>query len=103
VPIAVDRSDAKTVIRLDGTVDISCAAELKTQLAAALGAGGELRVNLEQVADVDVTWVQLVWAAQREELRAGIKFSFSGPVPEKIGAALQDAGFNGLPVSLPGE
>jgi anti-anti-sigma regulatory factor len=103
VPIAVDRSDAMTVIRLDGVVDISSAAELKTCLTDALAAATELRMDLAQVADIDVTWVQLVWAAQRQAIRAGTKFSFSGPVPEKIGAALRDTGFEGLPALLRGE
>jgi anti-anti-sigma regulatory factor len=103
VPIALERSDATNVICLDGVVDIACAAELKTQLLDALAAGAEVRVDLERVADLDVTWVQLIWAAQREARRAGVKFSFSGQVPEKIGAALLHAGFAGFPGATPGE
>jgi anti-anti-sigma regulatory factor len=103
LPSALDRSDAMNAIRLDGVVDIACAAELKTQLLDALAAGAEVRVDLDGVADLDVTWAQLIWAAQREAARSGVKFSFSGPVPEKIATALLNAGFQGFPGMAPGE
>ena len=103
MPIVKERNDAMKIVCLDGVVDISTAAELKEQLLEALAAGGGVCVDLNCVADVDVTWVQLIWAAQREAARAGVKFSFSGPVPERIAAALHAAGFEQHLFAVPGE
>jgi anti-anti-sigma regulatory factor len=90
--ITLDESGPQAVIGLDGTVDISSAAELKALLLRALNSGKELRVSLDGAADLDVTAVELLWAAEREASKAGVGFSFAGPAPADVSAALGEAG-----------
>ena len=90
--ITLDESKSKATIGLEGAVDISCAAELKTLLLRALNSGKKVRISLDKAADLDVTAVELLWAAQREASKVGIGFSFSGPAPVEVSAALSDAG-----------
>ncbi len=70
--VRFDRSEVPGMIRLDGEIDIGCAAELKSVLEEALAVKGDVsdpaRISLAQVTAMDVTAVQLLWAAQREEL-----------------------------------
>ena len=90
--ITLDESKSKAVIGLEGAVDISSAAELKTLLLRALNSGKMVCVSLDKATDLDVTAVELLWAAEREASKAGVKFSFFGPAPVEVSAALSEAG-----------
>ncbi len=99
--ITLDESKSKAVISLEGAVDISSAAELKTLLLRALDSGKKVRVSLDKATVLDVTAVELLWAAEREASKASIKFSFSGPAPVEVSAALSQAGLQQFLVSEP--
>jgi len=85
-------------IELEGAVDISVAAELRRRLVEALGSGNELRVSLARVTEMDVTAVQLLWAATREAQAAGIEFAFEGQMQEPVLAMLAESGIEKFPV-----
>jgi len=90
--ITLDENGSQAAIGLDGAVDISSAAELKTLLLRALHSGKEVRVSLDAATDMDVTAAELLWAAEREASKKGVKFSFAGPAPAGVSAALSEAG-----------
>jgi len=90
--ITLDESGSQAVIGLDGAVDISSAAELKTLLLRALHSGKEVRVSLHGATTMDVIVVELLWVAEREASKTGIRFSFAGPASAEIFAALSEAG-----------
>jgi anti-anti-sigma regulatory factor len=94
VTIALDESEMQSVIRLEGVIDISSASELKELLIAVLGAGREVRISLEGASGLDVTAVELLWAAEHEAVKAGIKLSPTAPVPATILASLEEAGLS---------
>jgi anti-anti-sigma factor len=90
--IALEGSDAESVVRLDGAIDIASAAELKARLLEALSSGTGVRVSLEGARYLDATAVQLLWAAGRQARRSGVPFQLSGQLPDPLWAALADAG-----------
>jgi anti-anti-sigma regulatory factor len=92
VPVTLEQDDALSLISLEGAVEIGCAAELKRLLVQALDAGKETRVSLEAAADLDVTAVQLLWAAARQAKAAGVGFSLAAPAAGNLWAALGEAG-----------
>jgi anti-anti-sigma factor len=94
----LERDDARSLIRLEGSIDINCAAELKALLVDAIAAGREVGVSLEAASYLDVTAVQLLWAAEREALSRGLQMTMSGPCPETIRQSLSQAGFAELPL-----
>lgn len=75
--IAANQTSDFTLLQLDGVIDIGCAAELKTLLQGALDSGRGIRLSLGPIGDLDVTALQLLWAAQREARRAGLQFQIS--------------------------
>jgi anti-anti-sigma factor len=93
VPLTLDQSEAIYVLRLEGEVDITSAMELKKLLSGALMPGRELRLDLEHATELDITILQLLFAAEREAKALGMKFTLVGPVPEKILIAAGDVGF----------
>lgn len=97
MPIIHEQTEAGTVIRLEGEVNISSAAELKTVLMEALGSGTELRVELDRAAELDVTALQLLCAAEREARELGSSFTLAGRLPDEISAALSGANFEPFP------
>jgi len=86
------QSETLNLLRLEGVVGIGCAAEFKGLLEQALGSGCAVRVSLEGATDLDVTAVQLLWAAERKAKGGGAGFSISGRPPEPVLAALSEAG-----------
>jgi anti-anti-sigma regulatory factor len=94
VAIILEQGEKTSCVRLQGSIDISLAEELKTILVNALRAGGEIRVLSGDVTYLDVTAVQLLWAAEREAGRVGVRWIFGDALPEPVRANLVDAGFD---------
>ena len=67
MPVNLDQGEAQCVIHLEGEIDISSAAELKKLLLLALQSGKELRLDLERATELDVTALQLLWAANAKQ------------------------------------
>ena len=98
VPVTLDHNQNFCLLRLEGEIDITSATELKTLLLQGLASGRELRVDLERATDLDVTAMQLLWAAEREARKSGMGMALTGLVPEAISSAAGDAGFERFPV-----
>jgi len=100
VSITLEQMESLSVIHLEGAIDIASAAELKALLLKALGGGGEVRVSIdkldkqEKATSLDVTAVELLWAAGREAKKSGTGFSLAGQAPGEVSAALADAGLD---------
>ena len=97
MPMSCDESEGLSLLRFRGDVSISSAAELKNLLRAALARGKDVQVDLSGVTEVDVTALQLLWAAEREAEAAGVGFSFAGQCPQDVALALAAAGFEKFP------
>jgi anti-anti-sigma factor len=97
VPVTFDRSDAQPLIRLEGEIVIASARELRDALLEALAAQGGARISLERATGIDVTAVELLWAAEREAKASGVVLALEGPVPEAMRATLRQAGFKRFP------
>lgn len=98
--ITFDDSATRCVLRLEGEIDVTCSAELKRVLIEAISSGKEVQLDLAQASDLDVTAVQLLWAARREAEKAGASFAIAGDVPGNIGRAVCEAGFENFPVAV---
>ena len=100
MPVTLDQTEAQCFVRLEGEINIAAAAELKNLLLQALASGKELRVDLERAAELDVTALQLLWAAEREARGSGRGFALAGRLPEEILAAATDAGLEKFPAPM---
>lgn len=98
MPVTLEKKDALTIIQLEGTIDVGGAAELKELLVQQLKSSAAVYVSLDAATGLDVTAVQLLWAAAREAQRVGVEFGFKGQTPEAVRSALVDAGIGEFPV-----
>jgi len=103
MPVTLDQGEGRCVIRLDGEINIGSAAELKELLLQALASGRELRIDLEHATELDVTALQLLWAAEREARGSSRGFTLAGQVPGEISVAMGDAGLETFPAGVEGK
>jgi anti-anti-sigma factor len=97
--IHFEKNDAGGLVALRGTIDIACAAQLKALLLEALNTGTGVRISLDGATYLDVTALQLLWAAQQQAQRSGVPLRIEGNIPQAVSAGLADAGFPPLFVS----
>jgi anti-anti-sigma factor len=95
LPVTMERHETHSLVRLEGELTITSAAEVKEALLAGLAAGTELHLDLERVEAIDVTVMQLLWAAGREADRTGV--ALAGRMSEAAAALAREAGFERLP------
>ncbi len=93
MPVTLDQGGALCLIRLEGEISIGLATELKAALLQALASGTEVRLNLEHATELDITALQLLWAAEREARKSGKACELVAPVPPDVLRALGEAGF----------
>jgi anti-anti-sigma regulatory factor len=99
--LGIRKKQGKKICRfqLEGNIDISQAAGFKEELMASLDRGDEIRFVFEKATQLDVTAVQLLWAASREAQHRKARVGFEGEVPRPILFELSAAGFAQFPVS----
>ena len=100
MPISLDQSEGRCVVRLDGEINIASAAGLKGVLLQALASANELRLDFAGATELDVTALQLLWAAAREARGSGKRVTLARPVPEDVMLAISEAGLEKLPFAL---
>jgi anti-anti-sigma factor len=98
--IVLENNEAGCLVRLEGGIDIASAAELKSAFLDALSTGADVQVALGSASYLDITAIQLLWAAAEQARLAGVGFRVAGEVPEALSTVLAEAGFASLLPSL---
>jgi len=91
----IDRGETRWLVRLDEEAGLSSAAGLKDALVEALAAAAPVALDLGQSVEIDVTVLQLAFAAAREAERSGS--SFVSTASEAARATGRLAGFQAFP------
>jgi anti-anti-sigma regulatory factor len=97
--VSMERHEDHSLIRLEGECTVTSAAELNRLLLEGFAISRDLRLDLERAEEIDVTVLQLLWAAGREAERTGASIGIR--MSEPAGRAAREAGFDrfpGLPV-----
>ncbi len=79
-------------VRLEGSVTLPSAAEVRTRLLEALARGGPLIVDCAAVEEADLSLVQLLVAARRHAARSGAGFRLEPPPSPAVVALFERAG-----------
>jgi hypothetical protein len=90
----IDRDETQWRVRLESDLTLASATELKSLLIEWQASGRDLQLDIES-AEIDITAMQLLWAAGREAARAGT--AIVGRVSEAVDRAARDAGFERFP------
>ena len=92
MPATVEERENASLVRLEGAIDIASAAEMKSILLNALASSKEIVLTLEGATELDITVLQLLYAAERDAAKTGIHFVLEGSIPDEISAAMTEAG-----------
>ncbi len=95
MPVILLRQEPSWLIKLEGQITVTSALQLKELLLEWVSAGTDLDLDLERAEEVDVTIMQLLWAAAREGAGAGRKIV--AHASSAATAAARDSGFAQLP------
>jgi anti-anti-sigma regulatory factor len=98
MPILAEQGEEMCVIHLDSAVTISSAAELKLVILEGLARGQKICFDLRSATELDITVLQLLWAAEREAGITGIEVTISEPVPVSVLEATVNAGLGTFPI-----
>ncbi|HEY6447032.1 MAG TPA: STAS domain-containing protein [Acidobacteriaceae bacterium] len=104
MPVHLDPAGDALTIRLEGDIDIGCAATLHRLLLETLnpdcpGANHATRISLAKINAIDITAVQLLWAAEREAQSTGQPLASADAWPAPVAELLRHSGFSRLPFS----
>ena len=69
--MTLEQHASHCLIRLEGQVTLTSATELHNLLLQWRAGGKNLELDLEQAEEIDITILQLLWAAAREAGRTG--------------------------------
>jgi anti-anti-sigma regulatory factor len=89
------RRETDLLIKLEGAVNLASAEELKSLLLEGLVSGRDVHLDLERAEEIDVTVLQLLWAAGREADCKGARMVIR--VSEAAAAAAREVGFDRFP------
>ena len=90
--VTLEKHELGWRIRMDGNVTVSSAQELKEMLLEWLAARMRLELDLDSAEEIDVTILQLLWAASREAAHAGIEIAIHAS--PAVLAAVHESGFD---------
>ncbi len=90
--VTLHRNGTPCAIDLAGEVDIRSAEELKQALVNALALGRGLCVDLTAAIGIDVTALQLLWAAEREARTNAQEFILKGLGSATIASSVTHSG-----------
>jgi anti-anti-sigma factor len=93
IDLEMEDSGEMGVLTMDGELTIQRAAELKTALISSLASVEHLVLNLEKVAEVDLSCLQLLCSAHRTSVRSNKRLTWAGNRPESLARTVGDAGF----------
>ncbi|EPR44241.1 Sulfate transporter/antisigma-factor antagonist STAS [Desulfovibrio sp. X2] len=96
-PFVVRRADGQVVCELGESATVAEAAALCAALLACVAQGSEVRLDAARLSRIDVTFVQLVAAAQKSLQEKGGSIGFLAPPSEAVSAELTSLGLACFP------
>lgn len=81
------------VLKVRGELTVEYAKEFQVALIEGLRKSDKMLVDLENVAEADITCLQLLSSALSSCARLGKRISLSGNLPEQFRQLVNDAGF----------
>jgi anti-anti-sigma regulatory factor len=88
--IEVKDTETGKEMRLSGTLGIEQASDLKSRLLETLRDCTELKLDLSLVESADLACIQVLCAAHRSSVKAGIKVSLASPVSQGLKTSMRD-------------
>jgi anti-anti-sigma regulatory factor len=83
------------VLNFSGAMTLRAIADPHAALVQALTAGTDVTLDLSDVEEVDLSFIQLILSATRTAAERGLSVTLSAPAPEPVMQTLERGGFLG--------
>jgi len=93
VTYSIEQTDGGETVTLEGELNVSCADELKEILINALSNGEHVKLDLQQVTEVDLSCLQLLCSAHRTSVRLNKIIGFTGTCPASLKDIAERSGY----------
>jgi len=90
----IEQSDGTETITIAGEMTISFADELKKVLMNALSVNDQVRLNLEQLTEVDLPSLQILCSAHRTSIKMKKSFAWTGICPGPLKLIAERSGYS---------
>ncbi|HDH11209.1 MAG TPA: anti-sigma factor antagonist [Nitrospirae bacterium] len=94
IDFKIEQSDDKRILTINGELTIQNADALQDILIHSLEYAEHLVLNLENVTDVDLSGLQLLFSACKTTMELKKDFTLNGNCPEVFKEAARDAGYS---------
>jgi len=92
--IDLEQLEDRSVVRLTESITIGFATDLHKLLMEAVRLNRGIAIDWEGVTELDVSGIQLLYAAWQATERAGISMSLRGSTPQAVKDAFLDSGLD---------
>jgi anti-anti-sigma regulatory factor len=99
----MEAGSGPTVINLGASLTVDKAAALKNELSAALLKGGNVLLNLSEVGELDLSCLQVMYAARAQAKASGQSLHLSGQASKGVVSRLVACGFLRGPTERSGD
>lgn len=93
IDFKVEQSDDKRILLINGELTIQNASELKRILMESINNSEHVVLNLENVTEMDLSSLQLLYSAHRTAAKSNRRFTLSNNCPEVFKKAVKDTGY----------
>jgi anti-anti-sigma regulatory factor len=91
--ILKESSEFQSILTFSGELTVAYAAGLKTALEEAVTGSDRITLNLENVSGMDLSFLQLVYAARQNAVGLGKRLVLNSKDSELLAVTAKDAGF----------
>lgn len=84
---------APNILYLSGSLGVDRVSALKDELASALEGEGRVLLNFSSVEDIDLSCIQVLYAARASAKALGRELHFVGSLPSRVASRLLSCGF----------
>jgi anti-anti-sigma regulatory factor len=95
-----EEQEAKAVLHLSGDINVAGSAELKQLFVQAFSTGKGVQLDLSAATNLDISAIQLLWAAARHAEKTKTSLTAAPTVPPELKGGVRDAGFEDFPVAI---
>jgi ABC-type transporter Mla MlaB component len=92
-------AEAWSIVKLSGVIDIRSIDDAFTRLKQATADGASFEIDLTDIVDIDLNFLQLIESARRSAAEAGAGIRLSQPAEGLILETLQRGGFLNDPIN----
>ncbi len=93
IDFKVEEADNITTLTINGELSIENAAALQGIFIESLERASHLKINLENIANVDLSFLQLLSSVQKTSEHLNTKVTLTGRCPEIFREAVVNSGF----------